>query len=48
MAPPVTAPAPAPLNLSPVVEHAARLSAATATNAIFSMDIDMSALHVLG
>jgi hypothetical protein len=46
--PPVTAPTPAPLSLSPVVEHAARPSAAKATKAIFKVDIDISRFLVLG
>jgi hypothetical protein len=40
--------APAPLNLSLVVEQAIRLSAAKPTKAIFSMDIDILQLLALG
>jgi hypothetical protein len=40
--------APAPPNPSPVAEHVARLSAAKATKAIFTADIDMLRLLIFG
>jgi len=42
------APVPAPPNLSPVVEHAARLNTAKATKAIFTADIDMLRFLIFG
>ena len=46
-APPETAPTPAPLNLSPVVEQAARLSAAKPAKAKLRKDIDILQLLLL-
>lgn len=43
-APPETAPTPTPLNLSPVVEQAARLSAAKPVKTKLRKDIDISRL----